>query len=124
LQEQKRNATLTENDGTELMSVLRLVAGDGPQLLSSIPPPARFGAHMFFNKACIHCHKIDGQGGEESKVKAPDLTLRLLRPKSWHIEHIRDAQSVVPGSKMPPFLHYEDYELNALAEYILYLHSP
>ncbi len=124
LKEKGRPAELSEKEGTELMSVLRLVASDQPQLLYSIPVKARFGAHMFFNKACINCHRIDGQGGEESKVKAPDLTLRLLRPKSWHVGHIRDAQSVVPDSKMPPFLHYDDYELDALAEYILYLHSP
>ena len=116
--------SLTEKEGSELMSVFRLVAGSDPLLLYSIPPKARLGAHLFFNKACIHCHSVDGQGGGSSEIKGPDLTLRLLRPKEWHMKHIRDSQSVVPDSKMPPFLHYEDFEYEALAEYLLYLHSP
>ncbi len=116
--------SLTEKEGSELMSVFRLVAGADPALLSSIPPKARLGAHLFFNKACVRCHTIDGQGGKSSEIKGPDLTLRLLRPKEWHIKHIRDSQSVVPDSKMPPFLHYEDFEYEALAEYLLYLHTP
>lgn len=117
-------ATLGLKEIKEIMSVLRLVTGDNPQLLSSIPANVRLGAHMFYNKSCIRCHKIDGQGAESPDVPAPDLTLRPLRPKSWHVQHIRDSQSVVPNSKMPPFFHYEDYEYSALADYILYLHSP
>jgi len=116
--------SLTEKEGAELMSVFRLVAGSDPALLSLIPPKARFGAHFFFNKACVRCHAIDGQGGKSSEIKGPDLTLRLLRPKEWHMKHIRDSQTLVPDSKMPPFLHYEDFEYEALAEYLLYLHTP
>ncbi|PWT87727.1 MAG: hypothetical protein C5B54_11835 [Acidobacteria bacterium] len=124
LTDQGKNVQLTNRDKEALMSVLRLVADKDPKLLYTIPRKVRFGANMFFTKACITCHRIDGQGGEHAEVKAPDLTLRLLRPKSWHIEHIKDAQSVVPNSKMPPFFHYEPYEFDALAEYILYLHTP
>lgn len=124
---QKQSATeviLDPKEVEEILSVLRLVTGDNPQLLSSIPASVRLGAHMFYNKSCIRCHKIDGQGAQSPDVPAPDLTLRPLRTKSWHVEHIRDPQTVVPNSKMPPFLHYEDYEYSALADYILYLHSP
>jgi len=121
---QNTGRALTAKEVSELMSVFRLVAGVDSTLLSSIPPKARFGAHLFYNKACIHCHTIDGQGGKSSEIKGPDLTLRLLRPKEWHMEHIRDSQSLVPDSKMPPFLHYEDFEYEALAEYLLYLHTP
>jgi len=122
-QENGIQTTLGDREVEELMSVLRLVAGNRPDLLYTIPPKARFGAHFFYNSSCGSCHKIDGQGGEHPRVTAPDLTLRLLRSKEWHIKHIHDAQSVVPKSKMPPFFHYEGFEYDALAEYILYLHT-
>jgi ubiquinol-cytochrome c reductase cytochrome b subunit len=124
LQQEGRNITLTAVDRLELLSVLRVVSGDNAFALSSIPSAARFGGHLFFTHSCMDCHVIDGQGGEHNKVHAPDITLRLLRPKEWHMKHIEDASSVVPGSKMPPFFHFSDDELSALAEYILYLHTP
>lgn len=119
-----RDASLSGKQIQELMSVLAVVAHKDSRLLSSIPMNVRFGAHKFYNSSCIICHTIDGQGGKNSEVKAPDLTLRLLRPREWHIKHIHDSRSVVPKSQMPPFLHYEDYEYEALADYILYLHTP
>jgi mono/diheme cytochrome c family protein len=104
----------------ELMSVLRLASGDHLERLYTIPPKIRFGANMFYNKSCIDCHTIDGQGG----TKGPNLTLRPLKTEEWHIEHIKDPRSKNPKSEMPPFFHYEPYEYEALAEYILYLHTP
>jgi cytochrome c5 len=122
LQDHGRSSSLSDKDVQELMAVLRLVAGDRDDLLYRIPPKARFGAHFFYNSTCSMCHKIDGQGGEHPRVPAPDLTLRLWRSKEWHIKHIHDPQSVNPDSKMPPFFHYEDFEYDALAEYLEYLH--
>ncbi|HEY4490450.1 MAG TPA: c-type cytochrome, partial [Acidobacteriota bacterium] len=123
-QVQKSATSLADKEIREVMAVLRLVGADDLTPLYTIPPKVRFGAHFFYSKACLNCHRIDGQGGKMAEVKSPDLTFRLLRPKQWHLEHIRDATSVVPNSKMPPFLHYEPYEYDALAEYILYLHTP
>jgi mono/diheme cytochrome c family protein len=120
----ERPRSLTPQEVQELMSVLRIVSGEDLRPLYTIPPEARFGAHFFYNKACSYCHTVDGQGGKSTEIKGPDLTLRLLRSKQWHMDHIRDATSVVPESKMPPFLHYEPHEYAALAEYILYLHTP
>jgi ubiquinol-cytochrome c reductase cytochrome b subunit len=116
--------SLSDKEVDEMMSALRLVAGDRTDVLASIPPKVRFGAHFFYNSSCPVCHTIDGQGGKEPEVPSPDLTLRLLRTKEWHIKHIHDPQSVVRNSKMPPFFHYERHEYEALAEYILYLHTP
>lgn len=119
-----RKASVSGKEIQELMSVLAIVANGDPKRLYTIPASVRFGAHKFYNSSCVFCHTIDGQGGKKSEVKAPDLTLRLLRPRDWHIRHIRDSRSVVPKSEMPPFLHYEDFEYEALADYILYLHTP
>jgi ubiquinol-cytochrome c reductase cytochrome b subunit len=123
-QDNGRTTTFSDREVQELMSVLRVVTTDRADLLYTIPSKARFGAHFFYNSSCPMCHKIDGQGGEHPRVPAPDLTLRLLRSKEWHMKHIHDPQSVVPDSKMPPFFHYEEFEYDALAEYILYLHTP
>jgi mono/diheme cytochrome c family protein len=119
-----RQAVLSGKEIQELMSVLALVAHGDPKPLYTIPAGVRFGAHKFYNSSCSFCHTVAGQGGKKSEVKAPDLTLRLLRPRDWHIRHIRDSRSVVPNSQMPPFLHYEQFEYEALADYILYLHVP
>ena len=124
LQQQRRETLFSDKEVEELMSVLRVVTGDRQDLLSSIPPRVRFGAHFLYNSSCLNCHKIDGQGGWNPEVPSPDLTLRVLRTKEWHMKHIYDPQSVVRNSKMPPFFHYEPHEYEALAEYILYLHTP
>ena len=123
-QQQGREILLRDKEVEELISVLRVVTGDRPDLLSSIPSRVRFGAHFLYNSSCLNCHKIDGQGGKHPEVPSPDLTLRLIRTKEWHMKHIYDPQSVVRNSKMPPFFHYEPHEYEALAQYILYLHTP
>jgi hypothetical protein len=120
LQDKGSATVLTKKQIEELMSALRVVTGDHPERLYTIPPKVRFGSNMFYNKSCAGCHTIDGQGGNEG----PDLTLRPLKSLEWHMEHIKDPRSKTPNSEMPPFLHYEPYEYEALAEYILYLHTP
>lgn len=121
--EEHLSTSLSEKEVQELQSVLRLIASDQTDLLIAVPPKARYGAHFFYNSSCPLCHTIDGQGGKKPEVPSPDLTLRLPRTKEWHIKHIHDPASVVRNSKMPPFFHYEPHEYDALAEYILYLHS-
>jgi ubiquinol-cytochrome c reductase cytochrome b subunit len=123
-QQHGKQAQFNDREIEELTSVLRIAASDRTDLLVAIPRKARFGGHFFYNNSCINCHTIDGQGGKHAEVPSPDLTLRLLRTKEWHMKHIHDAQSVVRNSKMPPFFHFEPYEYEALAEYILYLHTP
>jgi hypothetical protein len=115
-----RDSGLTEKEVKELMSVLRLAAGEHSERIYTIPTVVRFGAHTFYNNFCINCHTIDSQGGK----KGPDLTIRPLRSKEWHIQHIREPQSLVANSKMQEFPDFTNAQYNGLAEYILYLHSP
>src|SRR5262249_12066798 len=122
LQKQGSTAVLSDRDKSALMSILKVVAEKDAKLIYTVPKEVRFGGNFFYHKSCVECHKIDGEGGLTKK--GPDLTLRLLRPKEYHKQHIKDPQSVNPASKMPPFFHYEDSEFDALAEFILYLHTP
>jgi ubiquinol-cytochrome c reductase cytochrome b subunit len=117
-------ADLDRKETEQILSALRVASGDRPELLYTIPHNVRIGARLFYSQSCTYCHKIDGQGGDQSEVKAPDLTFRLLRPKEWHIQHIKDPRTLVPNSEMPPSLHGEPWEYAALADYILYLHKP
>ncbi len=120
LREFGKDTDLSEQEVNEILSVLRLVTNEQSHLLYTIPWPVRFGAHTFHVNDCINCHTVDGQGGK----KGPDLTIRPLHSKEWHIQHIRDPQSVVSDSKMMEFPDFSDAEYSALADYILYLHSP
>ncbi len=119
-----KEVLLTKKDTEMLMSALRVTAGDRPDLLYTIPPHVRDGGRLFYNGPCTYCHKVDGQGGDQTEVKAPDLTFRLLRKKEWHVQHIKDPRTVVPNSEMPPNFHYSASEFDALAEYLWYLHKP
>lgn len=84
--------------------------------------------------------KIKGDIGPESKAEdyvydkpvlwgterqGPDLAHVASRPygavKEWHIAHLKDPQSVSPGSIMPSFAHLPEDELEALAAYLLTL---
>jgi ubiquinol-cytochrome c reductase cytochrome b subunit len=124
LQKSGAEADLDKKETEQILSTLRVTAGNRPDLLYTIPPNVRVGARLFYSQSCTYCHKIDGQGGDQSEVKAPDLTFRLLRTKQWHMQHIKDPRTLVPNSDMPPSLHGEPWEYAALADYIMYLHKP
>jgi cbb3-type cytochrome c oxidase subunit II len=57
--------------------------------------------------------------------QGPDLAHVASRPygavKAWHIQHLRDPQSLNPGTVMPSFAHLPENELEALADYLLTL---
>jgi nitric oxide reductase subunit C len=77
---------------------------------------AGVGEFLFRKHDCAACHQIQGIGG----TAGPDLThIGAARPEvEWHITHLKDPDSVVPGSAMPSFHHLSDEELRQLAEYL------
>ncbi|HYB74965.1 MAG TPA: tetratricopeptide repeat protein [Candidatus Sulfotelmatobacter sp.] len=82
--------------------------------------PAAQGRALYERLGCPRCHAIAGRGGGIG----PDLTRAGAKPGrdlAWHIRHLKDPASVVPGSIMPPAQGASDAELRAVAEYVLSL---
>ncbi|MCC2641563.1 MAG: qcrB [Nitrospira sp.] len=83
-----------------------------------IDPAVARGKALYAEFGCVGCHRIHGEGG----AVGPDLSaIGETRPdREWHIKHLRDPQSVSPGSFMPKF-PLPDEQLNDLATYMLSL---
>jgi ubiquinol-cytochrome c reductase cytochrome b subunit len=64
-------------------------------VLTSDDPHVREGAHLFFNKACINCHQILGDGGQ----RGPDLS--FVGERLTHDELV--IRIVNGGTNMPPY---------------------
>lgn len=88
-------------------------------VLAAYRMPQIPGVTVYQKYNCSACHMIGGIGG----TSGPDLTHVASRKPDieWHKRHIRDPQSVVPNSAMPPFPQISDEELNQLADYLITL---
>jgi nitric oxide reductase subunit C len=87
-----------------------------PILTAASGRGSSMGQVLFKKYDCSACHQIGGLGG----AAGPDLThIGLEKPDAeWHIRHLKNPESVVPGSAMPEFGHLSDEELRELAEYL------
>ncbi len=83
----------------------------------TVPPSPGVVVYQKYN--CSACHMIGGIGG----TSGPDLThVGSRRPDpEWHRQHLRDPQSVVPESAMPPYPQMTEQELNDLVQYLISL---
>ena len=63
--------------------------------VGTVNPEATRGAELFYSKACLYCHKIDGKGG----ARGPDLTYIAdrLQPEEMTLRIVNG------GGNMPPF---------------------
>ncbi|MCW2278915.1 cbb3-type cytochrome c oxidase subunit II [Heliophilum fasciatum] len=115
------------------------VVNDNPQ------SKAAKGRELYMQNGCMYCHtqwvrptKTDEKLGpviragdtyydsphlHGSNRTGPDLLWvgDRIPDKAWHIKHLKDPQSVVAGSIMPPYKFLSDEELDALAEYLVTL---
>jgi len=73
------------------------------------------GVVVYEANGCSACHMIGGVGG----TSGPDLTgVGTRHDRDWHIAHLKDPQSVVPDSAMPPFGSLSQEDIDALADYL------
>jgi cytochrome c2 len=81
-----------------------------------LPKEAEPGALLFSQAGCLNCHFYVNTGGQVG----PDLTAEGTKGRGidWQIEHLKDPQSVSPGTVMPPFASLGDENLNALAIFL------
>jgi uncharacterized membrane protein/cytochrome c2 len=65
---------------------------------------------------CLSCHSFNGEG----RGKNGDLTLvgRKWPDVEWHIAHLKDPASKVPGSKMPAYDDMSLQDLRALSTFL------
>ncbi|HEY3131472.1 MAG TPA: cytochrome b N-terminal domain-containing protein [Acidobacteriota bacterium] len=85
-----------------------------PQL--DLNPTELRGAGLFVLNSCVGCHTLAGSGG----MTGPNLNrIGSKRDKSWLIEHFKDPEKLVPGSKMPAFDYLPEGDLAALSDFLL-----
>ncbi|MCB0874334.1 MAG: c-type cytochrome [Thermoleophilia bacterium] len=89
--------------------------GGGPTI-SGLTPDAEAGYQLFQSSACLSCHTIGSSGG----VLGPNLSNEGSKGRGvdWQIEHLKNPQSVSPGSQMPPFPNFTDQEYTQLATFL------
>lgn len=104
-------------------------SGSSPAGQQAAPPPAEAGGlnlervaqgkKLYEAQGCGGCHRIAGQGSQTGT----DLTaIGRRRPdREWHIAHLVDPKTKIPGSPMPSYAHLKREELEALAEYLVSL---
>lgn len=104
-----------------------------PAALQDQAPLLALGRKLFLNTGCQSCHKLDGIGGamgpaldaEGGKKRMAFSFAHVKGPRTganWFIEHFRDPQKVVPGSKMKNLVLNES-EYEALTIYLLSLQN-
>jgi uncharacterized membrane protein/cytochrome c2 len=66
---------------------------------------------------CQNCHRIDGEGGK----LGPDLSrIGLTQPDiTWQLEHLKNPQSLKPGSAMPSFDMLTPEQRQAIAAWLV-----
>jgi len=76
---------------------------------------------LVFKNECVRCHSINLQGGE----LGPELNAPQNVAEYWAKDtlkrFIRDASSFRYKTKMPPFPHLKDQELDEVLDYLEFM---
>jgi mono/diheme cytochrome c family protein len=82
--------------------------------LEGLTPEAEAGLSLFLSSGCTSCHMIQGVG---ASGPGPDLTNEGAKNRGveWQIEHLKNPQSLIPGSSMPAFANFTDQQYQELA---------
>jgi mono/diheme cytochrome c family protein len=113
-------AVLTWKGATAKEALASELAGEVPRWIQeqNLPPEAEPGAQLFAESGCLSCHTYLGSGS--TNLGAPDLSAEGAKGRGieWQIEHLKNPQSVVPGSAMPSFAALGDQQLEQLAIFL------
>lgn len=118
---------LTEEEAENLMAFLEWVSKVDtnnwpPEPILAVAATARAttpGQVVYQQYECAECHQIKGIGG----TAGPDLTQigSKIPDVEWHIQHLKNPESVIPDSAMPNYDHLTDDELKQISEYLVML---
>jgi ubiquinol-cytochrome c reductase cytochrome b subunit/menaquinol-cytochrome c reductase cytochrome b/c subunit len=64
---------------------------------------------------CTSCHQIKGVGAGGPGPNLTNEGQNTAHTRAWHIKHLKDPQSVSPGSIMPSYASLSPKQLNDLA---------
>lgn len=116
---------ITQKEAEDLVTFMKWTAGVDTNgwppepVLASMLRQQSGGASVYAAQGCGACHMIGGVGG----TSGPDLShVGSKQPDAqWQTQHLKDPQSVTPGSAMPPYAHLSDEDIQALTNYMLSL---
>lgn len=118
---------LTEEEAENLMAFLEWVSKVDtnnwpPEPILAVAATAKAttpGQVVYQKHECAECHQVRGIGG----TAGPDLTHigSKIADVEWHIQHLKDPESVIPDSAMPSFDHLTNDELKQISEYLVTL---
>jgi len=107
--------------GGRMLFATAMASSDPPPAAQGAPPDpdvrlAAQGEVVFRGQNCLSCHRFGPQGAG----RAPDLTrVGARRPDpDWHLRHLRNPASTVPGSMMPGYAQLGEDKLRALAAFL------
>lgn len=81
------------------------------------PNAAEQGKELVKERACVACHKINGEDGGI----APDLSFEgNMKDEEWLMDHFKNPRSRIPDSIMPSF-RFSDSDFRSVSAYLLTL---
>lgn len=85
----------------------------GALTIEPVDADSELAAKVMGESGCQSCHVIGPSGG----ALGPDLNNEGAKKRGvqWHIDHLKQPASKIPGSKMPPYAGLPEPELKALA---------
>ncbi len=102
-----------------------------PDGLKNVAPTVAEGYALFLDSGCLGCHKVSGTGssfgpeldavGAKKRAAFPFASIDGPRTiANWHIEHLKDPQKVVAGSRMKNY-GFSTPQAHVLTTYLLSL---
>lgn len=121
------SAEMPDPDNKRPYGVYKLEIGSKKKLvgelfsgpLSDLPAEISVGRELWINN-CMSCHSWgeEGPGGAFSNRTVRILAIHAKFNKSYFYEFVRDPSSLMPGAKMSKHPHYEDFQIEAIRQFL------